>query len=59
VGRQGNWLEMEGGEEAITEDDAANAAVPASPPRHHPGFTTSAPAGLPLAPGVYSALLCG
>ena len=56
---QGNWLEMADGDEAITEDDAANAAVPSSPPRHHPGFTTSAPEGLPLAPGVCSALLCG
>lgn len=59
MGTQGNWVEMEGGEEAITEGDAASTATPASPPRHHPGFTTSAPAGLPLARGVCSALLCG
>ena len=29
---QGNWLEVEGGEEAVMENDAANTVIPAPSP---------------------------
>lgn len=29
---QGNWLELEGGEEAVMENDAANTVIPAPSP---------------------------
>ena len=29
MGTQGDWVEMERGEEAVTDDDEANSAIPA------------------------------
>lgn len=51
MGTQDNWVEMERGEEAVTEDDEANSAIPAItqalPLQHPQGFLWPRESALP------------